>query len=326
MPKTRLLMLAAAIVAVCAVAPSVASAASPTYDLRGTWTVSGTNGGAASGTYDFTQMDMSTGAFSGSAVVSGIAFSVSGTESGSTATYDLTESSYTAHDTLPLSELPDGHVGGDGSFTDTNGSTGTFHAEQDAAFASKRASGTAVVCNLEEATGEYDCAGAVADASGQQPTDTPSGSLTFSAASGGFTGADTCGLTPATGGADCEVTYNPPSGGIPAGTPVPVSVSYSGDATFLPSEASDQTIAPSLIDDTQLEDSQASVCDSNADGSSGSAAAFRTMWVQAPLARPAISNSTQYDYKPSDSALDTAGKTVGKAVAGAQYCLSLIHI
>lgn len=219
------LVCATAVLALLA-GPSIASAASPTYNMLGSWTVSGTGGGAATGSYDITQMDMSTGAFSGTAVISGTGFSVSGTESGSTATYDLTESSYTAHDTLPLSVLPDGHVGGDGSFTDTNGNSGTFHAEQDAVSHPTLAStGTVVVCNSGPNPGDDStCTATVADTS--QAATTPTGTVGFVSNNAGRLTSAQCDLTPDSGAAaSCTVTYVPD-----ANDDFPdVTASYGGD-------------------------------------------------------------------------------------------------
>ncbi len=98
-----------------ALAAGPAYAASPTYDLQGSWLVgtSVANGSVtgSNGTYTITSMDMSTGAFSGTAVIDGIDFVVSGTESGSVATYTLSESGYIAYDTLNLGVLGDGNIG-----------------------------------------------------------------------------------------------------------------------------------------------------------------------------------------------------------------------
>ena len=102
-----------------------AFAAAPAYNLQGTWTTGYTSNGAReaqNGTWDITSMDMSSGNFSGTAVVAGISFALQGNESGSTATFTLSEGSYTAHDVFPLSVLGDGNIGGNGgTFTPGNG-------------------------------------------------------------------------------------------------------------------------------------------------------------------------------------------------------------
>ena len=95
-----------------AVAVANAAAAPPTYNLQGTWTSGPLSGGVrspANGTQTVTQMDMTTGAFSGHSVVEEIPFELSGTESGSAVEFTQTEGGYTAHDKIPaLSILPDG--------------------------------------------------------------------------------------------------------------------------------------------------------------------------------------------------------------------------
>src|ERR1039458_1707855 len=100
---------------------SAAHAASPAYDLQGTWTTGylGSDGSRApaNGTMSITQMDMSTGAFSGTSVITGVNFVLSGTESGNSVTFTQTEGSYVAHDVIPaLSILPDDNIGGNGTF------------------------------------------------------------------------------------------------------------------------------------------------------------------------------------------------------------------
>jgi hypothetical protein len=236
------------VVVVCVLSGTVISAAAEpsSYSMLGTWTtgyLEGNNRLAANGSYDITQMNMATGAFSGTAETLSVKFTVEGTESGSVAKMTLKENSYTAYDTLHLSVLGNGHVGGNGTFSETGYSeTGSgFWAEEGQAQA-QRASATSVICNLQAASGQYRCVATVGDASGQAPAQTPTGTVTFSASSGGFIGSEKCLLepTPSSGGvAECAVIYNPPAGGIPAGTAVPVTADYPGDSTFAASSGQD---------------------------------------------------------------------------------------
>lgn len=97
-----------------------ALAAAPTYDLEGTWTSGPLSGGVrqpSNGTQTVTQMNMTTGVFSGHSEVDGIQFELAGTESGSAVEFTQHEGSYTSHDKIPaLSILPNGNIGGNGSF------------------------------------------------------------------------------------------------------------------------------------------------------------------------------------------------------------------
>lgn len=97
-----------------------ALAAAPMYDLQGTWTSGPLSGGVrqpANGTQTVTQMNMTTGVFSGHSEVDGVSFELAGVESGSAVEFTQHEGSYTSHDQIPaLSILPNGNIGGNGSF------------------------------------------------------------------------------------------------------------------------------------------------------------------------------------------------------------------
>jgi hypothetical protein len=195
-----------------------AALAAPTYDLQGTWTSGPLSEGVrqpANGTQTVTQMNMTTGEFSGHSEVDGIAFELAGIESGSAVEFTQTEGSYTAHDKIPaLSILSDGNIGGNGSFEAgefwmevTSSSTGPSAAEkeakeqeaakkakEEAEKSAKRPSATMVTCNYEFATSENTCVAVVGDAGTGTPV-TPTGSVTFTTTSGGFSGAS-CSLAP----------------------------------------------------------------------------------------------------------------------------------
>src|SRR5665811_866091 len=71
--------------ALAGVGPGAAAAAPPSYNLLGTWSTGYLEGStrlAANGNYQFTTMDMASGAFSGTAEVTGTKFTAEGVESG----------------------------------------------------------------------------------------------------------------------------------------------------------------------------------------------------------------------------------------------------
>lgn len=234
----------------CLVLASVASAAAPTYDLQGTWASGPLVGGVrqpANGTQTVTQMNMTTGEFSGTSVVDGINFALTGTESGSAVTFSQTEGGYASHDVIPsLSILSDGNIGGNGSFeagefwmevTSSSTSEGPAKekqakeeaekkAKEEAEKSAKRPTATTVTCNYEFATSENTCVAAVGDAGAGTPV-TPTGSVTFTSTSGAFSGAS-CSLAPTSGSpsvGSCTLVYQTANSSLPE-----ITASYSGDA------------------------------------------------------------------------------------------------
>ena len=249
-PRAAALMAAAACIA--GAIPATAAAAAPEYNMLGTWVTGYTAGSVvgaarepANGSYDITQMNMSTGALSGTAEVDGVTFTVGGHESGSLAEFTLTEPGYIAYDRLPLSILSSGHLGtNDGSFGEagyTEHGAG-FWAEQggaspseekarkekeEAEKAAKRPTGTTVTCNYEFASSENTCVAQVGDG-GAQPPVTPTGTVTWTTTSGGFGNGATCSLTatplsPAV--ASCTLTYFTANSGLPS-----ITATYQGDS------------------------------------------------------------------------------------------------
>jgi hypothetical protein len=232
-----------------------AALAAPTYDLQGTWTSGPLSEGVrqpANGTQTVTQMNMTTGEFSGHSEVDGIAFELAGVESGSAVEFTQTEGSYTAHDKIPaLSILSDGNIGGNGSFEAgefwmevTSSSTGPSAAEkeakekeaakkakEEAEKSAKRPSATMVTCDYEFATSENTCVAVVGDAGTGTPV-TPTGSVTFTTTSGGFSGAS-CSLAPTSTSpsvANCTLVYETANSGLPE-----ITATYGGDARHTPS-------------------------------------------------------------------------------------------
>ncbi len=247
--KFGLLALSGALATIFLVLVPAALAQSPTYNLQGTWTSGPLSGGVrqpANGTQVVTQMNMTTGAFSGHSEVDGTQFELAGTESGSAVEFTQHEGSYTSHDKIPaLSILPDGNIGGNGSFEVeefwmevTSSSTGPTNAEKEAkekeaaqkakeeAEKTKRPSATMVTCNYEFATSENTCVASVGDAGAGTPV-TPTGTVTFTTTSGGFSGAS-CSVTPESTSpsiASCTLVYQTANSGLPE-----ITVTYGGDA------------------------------------------------------------------------------------------------
>ncbi len=252
--RSRMALGAAVGLLACLVlAPTVSAAEPPSYNMQGTWTtgyLEGSTRQAANGSYDITSMDMATGALSGTAETGGISFALAGTESGSVAHITLKEGSYTAYDTLHLSTLSSGHVGGNGTFNSIEFSeTGAGYwaeqnqlpgeetskkakeeaekkAKEEAEKSAKRPTATTVTCNYEFATSENTCVAAVGDAGAGTPI-TPTGSVTFTSTSGAFSGAS-CSLAPTSGSpsvGSCTLVYQTANSSLPE-----ITASYSGDA------------------------------------------------------------------------------------------------
>jgi hypothetical protein len=167
------------------------------------------------------QMNMTTGEFSGTSVIDGEHFTVTGIESGDKAESDLKleDSSYESFDTNYYEVLPDGNIGGPGSFHDTNGTEESYTSEITNPTATVSSS-TSITCTP---SGPTDTCTATVTGSGG----TPSGNATFSASGGSFSSEGVCVLS----GGSCSVTYLPPAGETPD-----VKAVYSADGTFRVSE------------------------------------------------------------------------------------------
>jgi hypothetical protein len=237
---------------------SSASAAAPAYNLLGTWQTGPLSGGvreAASGTQTVTQMNMSTGVFSGTSIVSGVHFALAGVESGNSVQFTQSEGSYAAHDKVPsLSILPDGHVGGNGSFEagefwmEVSAAASTTKTSEEESKTALRTPFVTVICNIFPSTpSSSTCTADVGD-DGAVGRHTPTGTVTFSTTVGTFLTGVTCNLTPAAGlGAvsSCTLPFLP-APGTEEGAPLPVFASYSGDSVFSKATGSTSPVAPSL--------------------------------------------------------------------------------
>jgi hypothetical protein len=245
--RLRRTLLTLAALAALLLLPAAASAAPPAFDLQGVWQsgVLSSSGvrAPANGTQTVTSMNMTTGEFSGHSEVEGTQFTLQGKESGTSLEFTQTEGGYTAHDKVPvLSILPDGKIGGNGSFE-----AGNFWMEVTAPTVPPKSSDTelpgeatnhgafvTVLCNIfPSALSTSNCTADVGDASGVSRK-TPTGTVTFSTSTGTFTGGDTCTLATVVGlGAisGCTVAFQP-APNTQQGAPLPVVAHYSGDADF----------------------------------------------------------------------------------------------
>jgi hypothetical protein len=243
-----------ALASVALLSAATASAAAPAYDLQGVWMSGPLNqAGArepANGTQTVTAMNMTTGEFSGTSEVDGTHFVLQGIESGTALEFTQSEGSYSAHDKVPaLSILPDGNVGGNGSFE-----AGNFWIEvtsptvpppsapkpapkeetpkEETKAVGSQAAFVTVLCNIfPSAPSTSNCTADVgpAGAGGKTPT----GTVTFVTTAGTLLG-DTCTLAPVTGLgaiAACTVGFTP-APGTQQGAPLPVTAHYSGDSVF----------------------------------------------------------------------------------------------
>ncbi len=242
------------------------SAAGPTYNLVGTWTTGYLNAdgsrAAANGTWTVTSMNMSTGAYSGTAVIEGVNFVLVGTETGAAITQTLSEGGYVAHDTLTLSVLADGNIGGNsgtftggtfwaeltsptGTTTSTSTSTSTTTSTSSSSTTTQTTStgasldptATAVQCDFYVASANDICTATVGDSTGNGST--PTGQVGFS---GDRTGACSLQATPSSPGvANCSITVTGSETNF-----LNITAAYAGDATHAASTGSTQflTAAP----------------------------------------------------------------------------------
>jgi hypothetical protein len=179
--------------------------------------------------------------------------SLTGALSGSTLTFaGKGENEYTAKGVETISE---DQLSWTGTYEDNEGTKGTLTATRPslpsfpaptapgAPAAQLRVSAIQVLCNYEVAFSNFTCTAQVGDASGASPAKIPTGTVSFTAPSGGFSPTSQRALvaTPSSPNtASCSVTYTPASK-IPVGTPAPVTGAYGGESTFAPTAAKSGT-------------------------------------------------------------------------------------
>ncbi len=236
-------------IAVFAGAASSALAAPPVYNLSGVFISGPLEKGVRSpqnGTAYVTSMNMQTGAFSGHSEVEGVDFALQGSENGTEVNYTQSEGGYVAHDHIPhVSQLANGHIGGDGSFE-----SGEFWMETSSAPQVKHGKARAfvtVLCNIfPSAPSTSNCTTDVGSLEGVQGP-VPTGSVRLTTTTGTLQ-EETCSLQLAIGlgsVASCTVGFTP-APETPEGVPLPVVGHYSGDSHFAPAEGSTSPVAPVL--------------------------------------------------------------------------------
>ena len=222
----HLLTLVFSLMALGCMVPTMASAANdqlPEFNLLGT---AGTSGNSTT----YSSMDMTSGEFSGTASIDGEDFTVEGSETGNvvTETYSEDDESYQSYDTIYLTGIgSDGDVVGNGSFTDTNGTSESYSYDLNQPEATVPTT-TTVTCLTS--SGTVNCKAVVAGVS-------PTGVVTFSSPSGTFT-TDQCVLA----GGSCSVSFFPTPGATPS-----ISATYSGDANSLVSQGTTNSILSGTI-------------------------------------------------------------------------------
>lgn len=232
-------------------APGASAAA--TLNVTGTWqavyhcTSGACAGEAKSGTFTLTQAEGSS-AVAGKLVLNTATpaeGTITGTLTGNTLELNgIGEKGYEAKGTEVISE--DGQSWS-GDYMDTAHTSGTLTATRESATttptptptptpaAGLLPSATQVLCNLQVAFSNFICTAQVGDAATSGTPQVPTGTVKFTAPRGAFETLPACNLVATPGSpnvASCAATYIPPFGGIPTGTPAPVTAAYQGSTTF----------------------------------------------------------------------------------------------
>ncbi len=246
-PRTRPFI--AALVAFASLAAGTTASATEEVNVTGTWQavyhcqVGSCSGQEQSGVFTLSQAAGSSTVTGELNLGSGVEAPVSGSVSASTLSlegkgtkgYSATGVETISADGLSWSGTYEDSVGTHGTLTATRPSLPVFPTGA----TEPRAAAIQVLCTYEVAAANFTCTASVGDASGETPVMIPTGNVSFTAASGGFSPLNKCALVATPGSpnvASCSVTYTP-AAKIPAGTPAPVTGAYSGDATFAPSAA-----------------------------------------------------------------------------------------
>ncbi len=243
--RTRLFVVT--LLTLAAAATTASAAAAEEVNVTGTWqavyhcSVGKCAGTETSGVFVLTQSAGSSAVSGTLNITGGEEAPVTGTLSGNTLSLEGKGSKgYVGSGVETISS--DG-LSWSGSYKDNAGTSGTLTATRASlpvlGGAALRPSAIQVLCNYEVAPANFTCTASVGDASGATPAKIPTGTVSFTAPSGGFTPTAACALVATPGSpntASCSVVYTPASK-IPTGTPAPVTGAYSGDATFDPSAA-----------------------------------------------------------------------------------------
>lgn len=246
-------LLAAGLLASVAAIPAQAA----TLNVTGIWqavyhcTSGPCAGEAKSGTFTLTQAEGSS-AVTGKLVLNTATpaeGTITGTLTGNTLELNgIGEKGYEAKGTEEISESGS-TLTWSGDYMDNAGTSGTLTATRESTTttptpmptptptpaAGLLPSATQVLCNLQVAFSNFICTAQVGDAATSGTPQVPAGTVKFTAPKGAFESLPECNLVATPGSpnvASCAATYIPPLGGIPTGTPAPVTAAYQGSTIF----------------------------------------------------------------------------------------------
>ncbi len=261
--RFEVLVLSAAVAGIL-LSAAVGEAAGAPIDVRGTYEaaacVSGTLAECEAHPqfpqkYVLETEDFGTGALTGKGFSDACSpiYSITGTISGNTVKFHTVQSGYTSD--AVLTSNPEG-TKLTGTFSDSygrvndptfgnriagfpcgGGTSGEEEAakkakeakeKEEAEKASKHPTGTSIVCNYEFATSQNMCVASVGDGSALNPTG-PTGTVTFTTTSGGFSSGAKCSLTVNPSSptvSNCSLVYQTAESGLPS-----ITATYGGDST-----------------------------------------------------------------------------------------------
>ena len=240
----------AGLLAIAALVVSASASAAEEVNFTGTWQavyhclVGKCAGREISGVFMLSQAQGSSAVTGTLKLETGAEALVTGTVAGNTLT--LEGKGTKGYSASGVETLSSGGLSWTGTYKDIIGTSGTLTATRPSlpvftapGSTEPRAAAIQVLCNYEVAPANFTCTASVGDASGETPAAIPTGTVSFTATSGGFSPLPKCALVATPGSPDvasCSVTYTPVAK-IPTGTQPPVTGAYSGDATFAPSAA-----------------------------------------------------------------------------------------
>jgi hypothetical protein len=261
--RLEVLVLSAAVAGIFLSAAAGEAAGAP-IDVRGTYEAAACTSGTLAECeahpqypqkYVLETEDFTTGALTGKGFSDACApiYTITGTISGNAVKFHTVQSGYTSD--AVLTSNPEG-TKLTGTFSDSygrvndptfgnriagfpcgGGTSGEEEAakkakeakeKEEAEKASKHPTGTSIVCNYEFATSQNTCVASVGDGSALNPTG-PTGTVTFTTTSGGFSSGAKCSLTVNPSSptvSNCSLVYQTAESGLPS-----ITATYGGDAT-----------------------------------------------------------------------------------------------
>lgn len=262
-----------ALALLCATLATSSALAASEVDMRGAWTIPG----EFSQTTTITSMNMASGEFSGSGVATngtGYTWPSHGIVNGREVTtwvfgpydqlmtYTATCSGTVSADGNTVKGKCDdtfGRIGEPGTWTITREggppageeeARKAREAKEAAEKAGLRPTGTSVICNYEFATSQNVCTASVGDGGSGTPV-TPTGTVSFTTASGGFANGTSCTLvaTPLSPQvASCSIVYQTAFSGLPS-----ITATYGGDARHASSSGHTQLLGAAPEESSVLE-------------------------------------------------------------------------